>query len=186
MALTPDKMLDRMVRVFTDRAVFDGRLRLTGLGRTLDELNSTSRTFLLLETPMLADDASGATIAEQIAVNKESILFALEIEARTAVPSDLRTPSEKNRIAQSVLQLTAAAYTIEGNVHVFQAGNPLARIYLPGHPFIALTAATIAAPGFELSTPFLAVNRAHVFSALESCRLDAVMVEAPPEVSPRT
>jgi hypothetical protein len=174
-------MLDRMVRVFTDRAVFDGLLRLTVLGRTLDELNSTSRTFLLLDSPTLAQDASGAVLAEQLALNKESILFALELDARDSIPSDLRRPGEKTHLAQSVLQLTTAGYTIEGNVHVFQAGNALARIYLPGHPFIALTAVTISAPDFELTTPFLAVNRAHVFSALESCRFDAVMVDGAAE-----
>jgi hypothetical protein len=122
-----------MIRVFTDRAVFDGLLRLSVLGRTLDELNLTSRGFLLLESPTLAADPA-SVIAPQIAINKGSILFVFEHDLGDAVPSDLRKGAEKNRIAQSVLHLSTPEYAIEGNVHVFQSGHPLARIYMPGHP----------------------------------------------------
>jgi len=45
------------------------------------------------------------------------------------------------------------------------------------HPFIALQSATVAGPGMDLSTPFLAVNRTHILSAQELFSVNAVPEE---------
>ncbi len=164
----------RMVRIFTERAAYDGLLTL--LGRTLDELNAPSRIFLLLDSPSVAH-GDAIVNSSQLAINKSSILFAMECDGPAAVPADLYSYLDRRRQTHSVLSLSARDFMIEGSVHILESGNAMMRIYQPGHPFIALTAASIVGPGIELATPFLAVNRNHVLSAQETFRLSAVMVD---------
>jgi len=167
----------RAVRVFTEGATFDGLLSLTLLGRTLDELNASSRIFLPLESPAVVS-GEFPLASSQLAVNKASILFVLELDDPGTGQALPHNSPHARRFARSVLSLRLRGYRIDGHVQVVERGDALGRLNQAGHPFLALTSASVVGPGIEFATPFLAVNRNHVLFGQETFRLRAAMEEA--------
>ena len=166
----------RPVRIVTDNLTFDGLLNITLGARTLDELNLTSRTFLVLSNPILQ---SGAWNMDEgsVVINKSFIVFVLEIPDLGAKLGGVAEEPEMRRFARAALRLRTRDHAMEGYVHSGPGSSSLARLNQATHPFIALQSVTVKGPGGEFAAPFLAVNRAHIVSAQEMFNISAVPEE---------
>jgi len=166
----------RPVRIVTDNLTFDGLLNISLGARTLDELNLTSRPFLVLSNPVLQ---SGTWDMDEgsVVINKSFIAFVLEIPDLGAALAKVAEEPEMRRFARAALRLRTRDHAIEGYVHSGPGSSSLVRLNQATHPFIALQSATVKGPGGEFGTPFLAVNRAHIVSAQEMFNVSAVPEE---------
>lgn len=170
------------MRIFSDRATYDGVLNLGLLGRTLDELNSQNRAFLALASPSVLrgrQDLAG----DSLVVGKSSILFALEIvEGPVGTPLPGSGHINKAQYHRLAVRLSVQDYLIEGYVHTADRIDILGRLNQVSRPFIALTRATVVGPDTEVRAPFLAVNLPHVASAQTAFRVDAILEEGAGQV----
>ncbi|HEU4402958.1 MAG TPA: hypothetical protein VFT43_12715, partial [Candidatus Polarisedimenticolia bacterium] len=62
-------------------------------------------------------------------------------------------------------------------VYTTPGSDPLGRLNQPGHPFLAMNAATVSGPGVDFATQFVAVNRLHILVAQETMSISAVPEE---------
>ncbi len=166
----------RPVRIVTENITFDGLLNISLGARTLDELNLTSRPFLVLSNSVLQTgtwDVSDGPVV----INKSFIVFVVEIPDLGAPLGGAAEEPEMRRFGRAALRLRTRDHAIEGFVHSGPGSSSLARLNQATHPFIALQSAAVKGPGAEFSTPFLAVNRAHIVSAQEMFNVSAVPEE---------
>jgi hypothetical protein len=166
----------RPVRIVTGSLTLDGLLNISLGGRTLDELNLTSRRFLTLSTPRLI---SGAwDLGEgSVAVQKSAILFVLEIPDLGASLEKGDQDLDLRRFGRAAMRLRIGEHAVEGYVSTGPGGSPLIRLNQSAHPFIALQSAVVTGRGIEFSTPFLALNRDHILSAQEMYSVNLVAEE---------
>jgi len=166
----------RPVRIVTEKLTFDGLLNISLGARTLDELNLTSRPFLVLSNAVL-QSGSWEVGEGPVVVNKSFIVFVLEIPDLGAAPGGTAEETEMRRFGRAAIRLRTRDHAIEGFVHTGPGSGSLMRLNQATHPFIALQSATVKGPGTEFGTPFLAVNRAHIVSAQELFSVSAVPEE---------
>ena len=69
--------------------------------------------------------------------------------------------------ARAPVRLRVGHFDVEGLVHVPAGGNPMMRLNQQGHPFLALTSASVVGEETQTGVPFLAVNRSHILAAQE-------------------
>ena len=166
----------RAIRVFTETLAFDGLLNVSLGGRTLDELNTASRPILTLNSPRAA--AGGWTPGDgPLLVNREAVLFVVEIPEPGATLGKSEAEPELRRFDRSAIRLRVGPYDVEAYVHTSHGANPLVRLSQSVHPFIALNAATVSGPGFDITVPFVAVNRSHVLVSQELFSVSAIPEE---------
>ena len=163
----------RPVRVFTEKAVFDGLLTISLGARTIDELNLAARSFLCLSCPSVVSGewhlADGALL-----INKASVLFVVEIPDLGAPLGKSEPVPELRQLSGSVIHLRVGSYEIQGYVSTLPGSDPLTRLnHSAGHAFVALTAATLEGKGIDGSVPFVAVSRSHVLLAQEVLSIHA-------------
>lgn len=166
----------RAIRVFTETLTFDGLLNVSLGGRTLDELNAASRPMLTLNSPR-AEAGGWAPGDGPLLVNREAILFVVEIPEPGATLGKSEAEPELQRFDRSAIRLRVGPYDVEAYVHTSHGANPLVRLSQSVHPFIALNAANVSGPGVEMTVPFLAAHRAHVLVAQELFSVSAVPEE---------
>ena len=149
---------ERTVHMETLHGSIKGKLLVSVLLRTLDDLNLVAKAFLNVHSPALG--GTGWSFPDgSLAVNKSTILFAAEL----SVPEGKR--GEKfGGFTRAAVRLRVGAFDIEGFVHVPPGGDPLMRFNQDTHPFIALTSASIVGPDTQFASPFLAVNRSHILA----------------------
>ena len=164
------------VRIVSERLTLDGLLNL-GLGaRTLDELNSSARSFLTLATPRLVAGSWDLTEGP-VAINKASILFVLEIPDLGVSLGRTDEEPELRRFGRAAIRIKVGEYAVEAYVHTGPGGGSLMRLNQSAHPFIALQSAVVVGPGADFNVPFLAVHRAHIESAQEEFSVNLVPEE---------
>ena len=168
----------RPVRIFSERLTFDGLLNLSLGARTQDELNFTARSFLTLAAPRLIA-GSWDLMDGPVAINKESILFVLEIPDLGVSLGRTDEAPELRRFGRAAIRIRVGEYAVEAYVHTGPGGSWLMRLNQSAHRFIALQSAVVVGPGADFSISFLAVNRAHIQSAQEMFSVDL----APEEVA---
>jgi hypothetical protein len=166
----------RPVRIFAESLVFDGLLNVSLGARTLDELNSSARTFLTLATPRLISGSWELSDAP-VAINKKSVLLVLEIPALGVTLGRTDEEPELRRFGRAAIRLRVGGYAVEGYIHTGPGGSGLMRLNPDAHPFFALQSAVVVGPEADFSMAFLAVNRAHVLSAQEMFSVNLVSEE---------
>jgi hypothetical protein len=166
----------RPVRIVTDNLTVDGLLNISLGARTLDELNLTSRPFLVLSDPILQ---SGAWDMDEgpVVINKSFIVFVLEIPDLGAKLSAVAEEPEMRQFARAALRLRTRDHSIEGYIHSGAGSSSLVRLNQATHPFMAIQSVTVKGPGGDFGAPFLAVNRGHIVSAQEMFNISAVPEE---------
>src|SRR5260221_8511368 len=133
----------RPVRVCAREVTLDGLLSVTLGTRTLDEMNLSARAFVTLFAPLIQRGDWPLLHESAISINKASILFVLELPDLGAQLESGKAEPEVRHFARSMLRLRVADYTVEGYVHTLHGGDALARLNLGGHPFLAMSPATI-------------------------------------------
>jgi hypothetical protein len=134
----------------------EGELRLSPHLRTLDDLNRTSRNFVMLHEP----DGDGWSLdSGPVALNKSLILFVAEQESFTGGPGGI------GAYARAPMGLRVEEFDVRGFVHVPPNGDPFMRLNHDGGPFLALTSASVVGDSLQFVAPFIAVNRAYVLAA---------------------
>lgn len=164
------------VRIFSEGLTFDGLLNLSLGGRTLDELNSTARSFLTLATPRLVSGSWDLTEGP-VAINKESILFVLEIPDLGVTLGKTDEEPELRRFGRAAVRIRVGEYAVDGYLHTGPGGGSLMRLNQSAHRFIALQSAVVVGPGADFNVSFLAVHRAHIQSAQERFSVNLVPEE---------
>ena len=155
---------ERPVQVVTAFGTIEGRIRCSPSIRTLDDLNLPGAAYLVIHEPAGSGVGMSAAPAQSpLAVQKEAILFARELQG--APPPPRRAGAEK--FWRSVVEYRVAQYFLRGTVHIQPGGEPISRLNQRTHLFLALTSASVEGPGLSLEVPFLAVNRLHILSARE-------------------
>lgn len=159
--MTPNEptRTDRPVRLYTDRGIVQGTLRISGMLRTLDDLNLASRAFVALQQADATATGWGFDPGP-LAVQRQAVLFVVEDEDCP------RGPSRGGAgFSRAPVRLRVGEFDIDGFVHVPPGGAPLARIQQGGSPFLAVTSASIAGPDTQLAAGFVAVNRHRIVAA---------------------
>ncbi len=169
----------RPVRVFTEKAVFDGLLTLALGARTLDELNQSARSLLRLNSPSVIS-GDWRLAAGTLAISKSSILFAMEIPDLGAPLGKNTDEPEMHHFARSVLRLRVTSFELQGFVYTIRVADPLMRLsYTTPYSFLALSAASLLGHDIDCAVPFVAVNRPHIQVAQEVLSIE----EGPDEVT---
>jgi hypothetical protein len=148
----------RRVRIQTQQGEVEGWIAVAPSTRTLDDLNLITRDFIHVR-PGSVRIEGWAHGAGTVAINKSTILYVIELS-----PLKPRT-APAGRYERAPIVLAVGPYGVRGFVHVPPGGDPLARLNVGRHPFIALTSVSIVGPDRELATGFLAVQRQHVIAA---------------------
>lgn len=152
-------MTDRAVRIDTIEGPLEGYMRSGAMLRTLDDLNMVSKRFVTLHAPKSLTGAWQPGPAP-LAINKDAILFVRELSAPPPIPG-----SQFGRFTRAPVRLRVRNFEIEGFVHVPPGGAAMKRLDQDNHPFISLTTVLVTGPDEPSTTPFLAVNRAHITTA---------------------
>ena len=159
--LTTNLSDERRLHIKSLQGNIEGVLRTSPSLRTLDDLNLVARNFLTLHGPSVDGERWGDQ-QTRMALSKASILFVIE-ETGTLGPRSI----DPETYRRAPLRLRIADFDIQGFLHVPHGGDPMQRLNQDGHPFVALTSASIVGPGVELAVPFLAVNRQRIALAVE-------------------
>jgi len=154
----------RPVRVVTERVTLDGLLNLHLDWRTLDEMNG-GRPLLTLSSPLVVSGEMQMGDGPAV-VNKSSILFVTEIADLGAALVSSVGSGETTRRDYTVIRLSIGPYDIQGQVFT-EGGDTISRLCQPMLPFVALTPATVAGPGWDVCLPFVAINQDHITVAQE-------------------
>lgn len=152
---------ERVLRIQSLQGTVEGILRTSPSLRTLDDLNLVARNFVTLHDPSVDGEPWGDA-ATRMALSKASILFVIE-DAETMGPRSI----DPETYRRAPLRLRIAEFDVQGFLHVPHGGDPMQRLNQDGHPFVALTSASVVGPNIELAVPFLAVNRQRIALAVE-------------------
>ena len=165
------EQVERAVEIHTTHGVIEGQLHVAPCLRTLDDLNLVAKNFVTVHAPKTR---SGSILNNDgpLAINKHGILFVRELKQMAP-----RAGGSFGRFTKAALLLQVGGFDIHGFVHVPPGGQPLKRFDHDGHPFVSLTSVLVSGPDGELTTEFLAVNRAHVLTAQQSCVAEPALVE---------
>jgi hypothetical protein len=147
----------RPLRLWTTGGVFEGRLR-TGTLRTLDELNRGGKLFLTIDAPQSVTEPWGLEQGA-ISLNRDALLFVVELGSPPVLAG-----GQYGKFTRAGIQLRMRDFLIQGFVHVMPGGVAMKRFDHEHHPFVALTSAMLRGQDLEQTTPFVAVNRAHVIA----------------------
>ena len=154
----------RRIEVETVFGTVEGFIRCSSSIRTLDDLNFPRADYLVILEPTgsgVDSPLSGA--GGPLAIQKESVLFLREMPA--VVRSSPRANAEKCWV--SVVEYRVGPFSLRGTVHYPPNSEPIARLNLRTHQFLALTSVLVTGPGRTFEAPFIAVNRQHLLSARE-------------------
>ena len=149
------------IKLFCLNGIIEGTLGWGTLFRTLDELNLASREFVLLHSPTVTGTAWPIE-GSPLAINKSSILFALEL-SDNPYKSDGR--AEVSLYRRVPVRIFMAEYTVQGLMYIPAGGDPMRKFNQGDASFIAVTSASIMGSQVQLSVPFVAVNLSHVVVA---------------------
>ena len=152
----------RPVRIDTVHGTVEGILEVSAILRTLDDLNVVAKNFVMVHRPQLSG-SSWCFDAAALAINKQSILMVQEL----AEPAFKSKKGFSGMFARAPVRLRVGHFDVEGLVHVPAGGNPMTRLNQQGHPFLALTSASVVGEETQTGVPFLAVNRSHILAAQE-------------------
>jgi len=152
---------ERRLHIQSLQGVVEGVLRTSPSLRTLDDLNLVARNFVTLHDPSV-DGQQWGDQQTRMALSKASILFVIE-DTEALGPRTI----DPETYSREPLRLRIAEFDIQGFLHVPHGSDPMQRLNQDGHPFVALTSASIVGPGVELAVPFLAVNRQRIALAVE-------------------
>jgi len=150
----------RRVQIRTLHETIDGWLTVSGMLRTLDDLNLVSSRFLVVNVDE-APSAGWVFDDGQVGINTETILYVREMDdvARSG------PRGEAARFSRAGVRLLAGDLEIQGFMHVPGRGDPMTRLNQDRHAFLALTSVSVVGPDLEFAAPFLAVNRRNVRAA---------------------
>lgn len=164
---------DRPIRLFTASGLVQGTLRISGMLRTLDDLNIASRSFIQVHdvdrTPEDWKIRSGS-----IAVRRSEVLFAVENGDSTR-----KSGRAGAGFSRAPMRILVGDYDIEGFVHVPPGGEPMTRILQHAPAFLALTSASVSHADRQFAVDFIAVNRGAIrvaqtlFAQDEECPTDS-------------
>ena len=159
--LTAEFSDERVLHIQSLQGTVEGILKTSPSLRTLDDLNLVARNFVTLHDPRV-DGEQWGDARTRMALSKASILFVVEDNA-TLSPRSIAPETYR----RAPLRLRIADFDVQGFLHVPHGGDPMQRLNQDGHPFVALTSASVIGPGVELAVPFLAVNRQRIALAVE-------------------
>ena len=159
--LTTELSDERVLHIQSLQGTVEGTLRTSPSLRTLDDLNLVARNFVTLQGPSVDGERWGDS-QTRMALSKASILFVVE-DAETASPRSI----DPETYRRAPLRLRIADFDVQGFLHVPHGGDPMQRLNQDGHPFVALTSASVVGPGVEMAVPFLAVYRQRIALAVE-------------------
>jgi hypothetical protein len=157
---------ERQIRIRTEYEVIDGLIRTSPFLRTLDDLNVASRNFVTVYNAVLSS-TEWSPEDGPLAVNRDSILFVMELSGPPILPSSRAALMGTDRHTRAAIRLRVGDYLVQGCVHVPHGGNALSRLYQASHPFVALTSVSATRQQADFTATFLAVNRAHILAAQE-------------------
>ena len=152
---------ERGVRIHTTAGRIEGNLKIAASLRTLDDLNLVAKRLVTLHSAH-AEDANWPFDSGALSVNKDSILFMMELGS-PAVQAGVQF----GRFTRSPVRLRVGTYDVQGFVHVPPGGVAMKRLDQDNHPFVSLTSVLVSGPEGEFTAPFLAVNRSHIIAAQE-------------------
>ena len=159
--LTIELSDERVLQIQSLQGTVEGILRTSPSLRTLDDLNLVARNFVTLHDPSVDGERWGDS-QTRMALSKASILFVIE-DAGTMGPRSI----DPETYRRAPLRLRIADFDVQGFLHVPHGGDPMQRLNQDGHPFVALTSASVVGPDVEMAVPFLAVNRQRIALAVE-------------------
>ena len=158
MEQAPTGWTERTVRIETLHGSIEGRVLISQLMRTLDELNMVAKAFLIVHSSVL--EGTGWSFPDgDLSVNKNNILFLAELSAPAGGQSEKFVD-----FTRAPVRLRVGPFDIEGFVHVPPRGDPLLRFNQDTHPFIAVTSASVVGPDTRFEAPFLAIKRSHILA----------------------
>lgn len=159
---TPRGQKERHLRLYTVDSVVEGKLNVSEMLRTLDDLNIVTKTFVHLQDANC--NATNWSFARgAVSINRNSILFVLEM----GDPPARKVQRQQFGFTRACAKLRLGRFDVEGFVHVPPGGTPMSRINQDNHPFMAITSASVSCGNLQFAAPFLAINRSHIDAAQE-------------------
>jgi hypothetical protein len=125
--------------------------------RTLDHLNLGQRFLRIEATEWNADRWS--LERGQVGISKDQILFLTEL-SDTLPAAEARI--EAQQLTREAVSLSVGDCEVKGYMHVPGLLDPVMRLNQSRELFLALTAASVVGPDFEIATSFLALNPTHI------------------------